>query len=82
MVLIRTLVRSLPVMLKNCPPGLFIFKGRLGFKTEYGDENGSEAFCASGEYFWGGTRNAKSRGELMVVPVCVDFAPSEPGTAP
>lgn len=57
------------VTLAECPPGLFLWNGTLGFKSEYGamepDDatngkhwkvgNRADAYCAdSGEYFWGG----------------------------
>jgi hypothetical protein len=75
--------------LAACPPGPFLFEGRLGFKTEYGmalgrDMGGGkveweithypEAFCMdSGEVFWGGAKDHESRARLMVTPV--DVAP-------
>lgn len=55
--------------LNNCPPGLFYCRGTLGFKTEYRDVNGPEAYVvASGEYFWAGTSDRKTRMELVVIP--------------
>ena len=57
--------------LDACPPGLFIFEGCLGFKSEYRRANGSaEAFVVeTGEAFWGGTSNAEACNALMVLPV-------------
>lgn len=56
--------------LDECPPGLFLFDGDYGFKTEYRDDNGPEAYCLkSGEYFWGGTKGDKAkRSALLVIP--------------
>lgn len=54
--------------LKECPPGLFLFKDTLGFKDEYG----SDPYCTNtGEYFWGGATNATERGKLKVIPCLV-----------
>ena len=62
-----------PTTLECCPPGLFMFDGSFGFKTEYQDENGPEAYCVgSGEYFWGGTSgDAHARRMLLVTPVII-----------
>jgi len=56
--------------LEQCPPGLFYYNGDFGFKTEYQDQNGPEAYCVgSGEYFWGGTNGDKeARRKLLVIP--------------
>lgn len=57
--------------LLECPPGLFLFKGSLGFKTEYGCHNphNMEVYCVgSGEAFWGGTDNRANLGDLRVTP--------------
>lgn len=58
------------VTLDACPPGLFWFDGDYGFKTEYRDHNGPEAYCVdSGEYFWGGLGgDAEKRRGLLVSP--------------
>lgn len=63
-----------PTTLECCPPGLFMFEGIFGFKTEYSDQNGPEAYCVeSGEYFWGGVRgDANARRQLMVTPVIIN----------
>jgi hypothetical protein len=64
--------RFWPTTLESCPPGLFLFDGGCGFKTEYSDQNGPEAYCVeSGEYFWGGTNDAHARRMLMVTPVII-----------
>lgn len=57
--------------LETCPPGLFLFDRTLGFKTEYRDTNGPEAYVvASGEYFWGGVAGLKdARRQLVVIPL-------------
>lgn len=68
------------VPLDECPPGLFSFEGRLGFKTEYGHKNektgryhAAAYVVESGEFFWGGAQTFEERGALMVVP-----APASP----
>lgn len=75
------------VTLAACPPGLFLFNGALGFKSEYGamepDDNSlgklwkignrADAYCAvSGEYFWGGASNHDDRAKLLVYPIDAD----------
>lgn len=64
--------------LDQCPPGLFRINGYYGFKTEYRDDNGPEAYCVeSGEYFWGGTDgDAEARRNLKVQPVIIS-SPNE-----
>jgi len=72
------------VTLADCPPGLFLCNGTLGFKSKYGamepddGTNGkfwkvgsrADAYCAdSGEYFWGGTSNHDDRAKLLVYPI-------------
>lgn len=70
------------VSLSECPPGLFLWNGTLGFMSEYGAMEPvvmgktwtvgkrADAYCAdSGEYFWGGTSNHDDRAKLMVQPV-------------
>jgi hypothetical protein len=51
--------------IKECPPGFFVFKTELCFKTEYGED---EVFCSSGEVFWGGTKTKEERANLVVQP--------------
>lgn len=53
-------------ILAACPPGLFVYEGCLGFKTEYADEY---FVVASGEAFWGGTNIKEARAALWVMPV-------------
>lgn len=68
--------------LGECPPGLFLFDGTLGFKSEYKTESlsrpgfwQSDAYCVeSGEYFWGGTSDPREREALEVAPVDYDAA--------
>lgn len=57
--------------LAECPPGLFIFNGGIGFKSEYSTPEGSpDAYVvSSGEYFWGGTSDRKARDALVVIPI-------------
>lgn len=73
-----------PVTLDDCPEGLFLFNGYLGFMTEYAtDKNDGfrqrDAYCVdSGEYFWGGTSNARERAKLIVQPM-LPAAPQQGG---
>lgn len=62
-----------PTTLECCPPGLFLVAGDFGFKTEYSDQNGPEAYCVeSGEYFWGGSNgDSHALRMLMVMPVII-----------
>ena len=64
------LVMGCQATLDDCPPGLFVFDGGYGFKTEYNDANGPEAYCLeSGEYFWGGVNgDVHARRMLLVTP--------------
>lgn len=57
--------------LDQCPPGLFLSGGCLGFKSEYRTATGwTEAFVvASGESFAGGAASSEAREALMVMPV-------------
>jgi hypothetical protein len=58
--------------LDECPPGLFRHGDYYGFKTEYRDKNGPEAYVVeSGEYFWGGTSDRDERRQLRVTPVII-----------
>jgi hypothetical protein len=72
---------TLLVSLGDCLPGLFIFEGScLGFKSEYKTESESypgfwqsDAYVVeSGEYFWGGTSDARKREKLLVLPINVE----------
>ena len=43
-----------PCTLAECPPGHFLFKDHVGFKSEYSTNSGFiEAFNEVGEYFHG-----------------------------
>ncbi len=53
------------VRFRDCPTGLFIFDGIVGFKNEY-----NEAFLLDGgETFWGGVSKGEDRDELLVQPL-------------
>jgi hypothetical protein len=60
-----------PTTLAECPPGPFMFNDSLCFKSEYRTDGKIEAFCESGEFFWGGTSANEDRNRLMVQPVKV-----------
>ncbi|TWB58710.1 hypothetical protein [Nitrospirillum viridazoti] len=70
---------SKQVTLADCPPGLFLFQGYLGFKSEYSICHaetklplGPEAYVvASGEIFWGGASSHEARKALLVIPIDV-----------
>lgn len=73
-----------PVTLDDCPEGLFLFNGNLGFMTEYTTEKNDgfqqrDAYCGdSGEYFWGGASSARERAKLIVQPM-LPAAPQQGG---
>lgn len=62
--------------LAECPPGPFFFGPELtvGFKTEYGSDDGSpDAYCMeSGEFFWAGAKSREERGRLIVQPAIIE----------
>lgn len=56
--------------LSECPPGLFDYKGTIGFKSEYSSRD--EVYCAeSGEYFVAGQSDPDKRQQLIVQPLIV-----------
>lgn len=62
--------------LADCPPGLFMFNGTMGFKSEYTTtlENPRRYQCdayvvESGEYFHGGAKSTQDRAALIVIPL-------------
>jgi len=59
------------VTLAECPPGLFWFGETLGFKSEYGGNDGRiDAYVvASGEFFAGGVGSITERRALIVNPI-------------
>jgi hypothetical protein len=62
------------VRLADCPTGLFMFGDTLGFKSEYGNNEGRiDAFIvSSGEFFWGpNPQTIAAQRERMVRPVRV-----------
>jgi len=59
-----------PCTLQECPPGPFLFHGNLCHMTEYSNNEGKrDAYCETGEYFWGGTSEIVSRSKLKVQPL-------------
>lgn len=72
---IKVKKRKKECTLVDCPPGLFLFDGALGFKTQYAIDLGQtdyypQAFVvATGEVFWGGVHTHEERKRLMVQPV-------------
>lgn len=57
--------------LEECPPGFFLYEGKVYFKSEYHSRSDQpDAYCPSGEYFWGGTKGDRAkRLELRVIPL-------------
>lgn len=71
--------------LEDCPPGLFLYKETIGFKSEYGAFHGEDigmgqvkwtitgnpdVYCAeSGEKFWGGCKSQEELSQLKVRPM-------------
>jgi len=59
-----------PQIYTECPPGLFLFKDNVCFKSEYFTTQGdAESYCDSGEYFWGGVSTIEERNNLIVQPL-------------
>lgn len=50
-------------------PGFFTFNDGLFLKSEYG----TDAYCDSGEMFWGGVSNPTDRNDLRVQPVVAEW---------
>jgi hypothetical protein len=83
-----SILRNKEIPLWKCPPGLFLFEGSLGFKTEYGAitgkdigngkvewimTGGSDVYCvSSGEVFCGPAKTHEERENLLVTPVNVE----------
>lgn len=64
--------------LDDCPAGLFVHDGVLGFKTEYTGPAGPDAYVVlSGEFFWGGVDDVARRRNLIVTPVMLSAPPTE-----
>lgn len=57
-----------PTTLDRCPPGFFVFDGFLCLKSEYMTDGKHDAYCESGEYFWGGAKSTDERAALIVQP--------------
>lgn len=53
---------------EECPPGFFLFNEMVGLKSEYGED----AYCDSGESFWGGTSVPTERAKLKVTPLKIE----------
>lgn len=58
-----------PIQLGDCRPGLFTFNGEVCLKSEYYTDGNMDAYCDSGESFWGGVTDESGRRGLMVQPV-------------
>jgi hypothetical protein len=53
----------------ECRPGFFVIEDELFLKSEYGEE----AYCSSGEAFWGGASNKEDRAKIKVIPVTAEW---------
>ncbi len=62
-----------PCALSDAPPGFFVFQDRLSMKSEYRTDGIVDAYCESGEYFWGMTSSVEDRAKLIVQPVEVKW---------
>lgn len=60
--------------LRECPPGLFLCGDEVGLKSEYRNEQGnSEAYCESGEFFWGDANKGRNADDTLVIPLTVEW---------
>ena len=55
---------NFPCRLGECPPGFFLFRDEVCFKSEY-----TESYNSAGEYFWGGTSDKNETWALIVQPL-------------
>ena len=63
-----------PCKLSECPPGLFLCGENVGLKTEYLSEKGDpEAYCDSGECFWGDANKGGSAKDTIVQPLIAEW---------
>lgn len=62
---------------RECPPGLFTYRNSLCFKTAYSSAPGQpQAYCVeTGGYFWGGSRDRRTRLDLVVRPLVSAASP-------
>ncbi len=56
-----------PCHLRECRPGLFLFKDQLCLKDEYGAAG--NVYNDAGEIFWGGTSTKADRDYFAAQPV-------------
>ena len=64
--------------LEECPAGFFTADDELCLKTEYSAtlnkvEGQVEAYCCTGEVFWGGTSDIAVRAKIIVQPVVAQW---------
>ena len=63
-----------PCPLRECPPGLFLCGEDVGLKSEYRNERGeTEAYCESGEFFWGDANKGGTAEETIVQPLIAEW---------
>jgi hypothetical protein len=59
-----------PCTLSECEPGFFLFNDELCFKSKYTNDDGTpDAYCESGESFWGGVSTVKELRNIIVQPL-------------
>jgi hypothetical protein len=63
-----------PCKLKECPPGLFLCSNEVAMKTEYGID---EAYCDSGERFWGEKNRGGKTEDTVVQPLIAQWIDDE-----
>jgi hypothetical protein len=54
-----------PCAVSELASGFFVYNGALCLKTAYGED----AYCESGEAFWGGVNSKEQREKLLIQPV-------------
>lgn len=62
-----------PCKFEEYKSGFFLCGEELCLKSEYGQD----AYCSSGEYFWGGTADIYSREQLVIQPVVAKWMEEE-----
>lgn len=60
--------------LSECPPGLFLCGEMVGLKSEYRNDKGNcEAYCDSGEFFWGDGNRGGTADSTIVQPLVAEW---------
>lgn len=56
-----------PCRFEDCPPGFFLDGDEVCLKTEYSGPG--NAYCSSGETYWGGTSDKAERDAKIIQPL-------------